>query len=78
MLFNDTYAFPWIQDYAYSFSKRILGEARSKFSQIAGPQGGATLNGDTLKQEAQQEMEKLEEDLKLYVDGSSPMWWVTG
>jgi hypothetical protein len=38
MILNDTYAFPWIQEYAYSFCKRILGEARSKFSQIAGPQ----------------------------------------
>jgi hypothetical protein len=78
MIFNDTYAFPWIQEYAYSFCKRILGEARSKFSQIAGPQGGGQLNGDALKQEAQTEMEKLEEDLKTYVDGSQPLTWVTG
>jgi hypothetical protein len=78
MIFNDTYAFPWIQEYAYSFCKRIVGEARSKFSQIAGPQGGGTLNGDALKQEAQAEMEKLEEDLKTYVDGSQPLTWVIG
>ncbi len=78
MILNDTYAFPWIQEYAYSFCKRILGEARSKFSQIAGPQGGATLNGDALKQEALAEMEKLEEELKTFVDGSQPLTWVTG
>jgi hypothetical protein len=78
MIFNDTYAFPWIQEYAYSFCKRILGEARSKFSQIAGPQGGAQLNGDALKQEALAEMEKLEEELKNYVDGSVPLTWITG
>jgi hypothetical protein len=78
MIFNDTYAFPWIQEYAYSFAKRIIGEARSKFSQIAGPQGGASLNGDALKQEAVAEMEKLEEELKTYVDGSQPLTWVTG
>jgi hypothetical protein len=78
MIFNDTYAFPWIQEYAYSFSKRILGEAREKFSQIAGPQGGATLNGASLKAEAQAEMEKLEEELKNYVDGSVPLTWVQG
>ena len=78
MILNDTYAFPWIQEYAYSFCKRILGEARSKFSQIAGPQGGASLNGDALKQEALAEMEKLEEELKNYVDGSQPLTWVTG
>ena len=78
MLFNDHLVFPWLQDYAYSFAKRIVGEARSKFSTIAGPQGGTSLNGDTLKTEAQAEMDKLEEDLKTYVDGSQPLTWVIG
>ena len=78
MILSDTYAFPWIQEYAYSFAKRILGEARSKFQSIVGPQGGTSLNGDALKSEAQAEMEKLEEDLKTYVDGSFPLTWVTG
>ena len=78
MILNDPQAFPWIQEYAYSFCKRILGEARSKFSQIAGPQGGAQLNGDALKQEATAELEKLEEELKLYVDGSQPLTWLMG
>lgn len=78
MLLNDYLVFPWIQDYAYSFSKFTLGEARSKFGQIAGPQGGTTLNGEALKQEALAEMQKLEEDLKNYVDGSQPLTWVIG
>jgi len=78
MIFNDPYAFPWLQEYAYSFAKRIVGEARSKFNSIAGPQGGTTLNGEALKSEAQAEMEKLEEELKTYVDGSAPLTWVTG
>jgi hypothetical protein len=78
MLLNDHMIFPWIQDYAYSFAKRIVGEARSKFSTIAGPQGGTSLNGDTLKAEAQAEMDKLEEELKNYVDGSMPLYWVIG
>jgi hypothetical protein len=78
MILNDTYSFPWIQEYAYSFAKRIVGEARSKFGQIAGPQGGTSLNGDALKQEATVEMEKLEEELKTYIDGSVPLTWVTG
>jgi len=78
MLLNDIYAFPWIQEYAYSFAKRIIGEARSKFNQIAGPQGGVTLNGDALKQEALAEMTDLEEQLRRYMDGSSPLTWVTG
>jgi hypothetical protein len=78
MLFNDVYAFPWLQEYAYSFAKRILGEAREKFQTIAGPQGGTTLNGAALKSEAQAEMEALEQQLKDYVDGSVPLTWVIG
>ena len=77
-LLNDYLIYPWLQDYTYSFCKSILGEARSKFAQIAGPQGGATLNGDALKNEAKEEMLKLEEDLKNYVDGSHPMTFVIG
>jgi hypothetical protein len=78
MIFADSSAYPWIQEYAYAFCKMILGEARSKFGQIAGPQGGTTLNGDALKAEAKEEMAKLEEDLKTYVEGSTPLTWVTG
>ena len=78
MLLNDHMIFPWLQEYSYSFAKRIVGEARSKFGTIAGPQGGSTLNGDALKAEAQAEMDKLEEDIKTYVDGSAPLTWVIG
>jgi len=78
MIFGDASAYPWIQEYAYAFCKMILGEARSKFGQIAGPQGGTTLNGEALKAEAKDEMLKLEEDLKTYVEGSMPLTWVTG
>jgi len=78
MLLNDPYVYPWLQDYAYSFAKGILGEARSKFGTIAGPQGGTTLNGTALIAEAKEEMAKLEEDLKLYIEGSTPLTWVIG
>jgi hypothetical protein len=78
MIFNDTQAFPWVQEYAYNFCKMILGEAREKFAQIAGPQGGTTLNGATLKAEAKEGMQQLEEELKLYVDGSQPLTWLMG
>jgi hypothetical protein len=78
MLLNDHMVFPWLQDYAYSFAKRILGEARSKFAQLAGPQGGTTLNGDALKNEALAEMEQLENDLKNYTTGSDPLTWIIG
>ena len=78
MLLNDYMAFPWIQEYAYSFAKRVLGEARSKFASIAGPQGGTQLNGAALIAEAKEEMTALEEELKRFQDGGMPMTWVTG
>lgn len=78
MILNDYQAFPWIQEYAYSFAKLIVGEAREKFATLPGPQGGTTLNGATLKGEAKAEMEKLEQELKDYVDGSYPLTWVIG
>ncbi|NBW58195.1 hypothetical protein EBR43_10550 [bacterium] len=78
MLLNDHMVFPWLQEYAYSFAKRIVGEARSKYGSVPGPQGATTLNGTALLAEAQAEMEKLEEELKRFVDGSVPYYWVMG
>lgn len=78
MILSDTYAFPWIQEYAYSFAKRILGQAYSKFASIAGPQGGTQLNGATMVQEAQAEMERLEYEIVNYVDNGVPLTWITG
>lgn len=78
MLLNDYMTFPWLQEYAYSFAKRTLGEARSKFSTIAGPQGGTQLNGTALIAEAKEELAGLEEELKRFQDGGMPMTWITG
>ena len=78
MIFNDYMAFPWIQDYALAICKHVIGEAREKFAQIAGPQGGTQLNGTALKTEAKAEMEALEEELKRFMDGSKPYTWVIG
>jgi len=78
MILSDTYSFPWIQEYAYSFAKRLLGQAYSKFAQIAGPQGGTSLNGAAMVQEAQAEMERLEYEIVNYVDNGVPLTWITG
>ena len=77
-LLSDFQISQWIKDYMVANCKMIIGEAREKFATIAGPQGGTSLNGDALKAEAKEEMAKLEEDLKTYVDGSVPLTWVTG
>lgn len=68
----------WIKDFTYSTAKLMEGEAREKFQNIAGPQGGTSLNGAALKAEAKAEIEQLIEDLKNYVDGSDPLSFVIG
>jgi len=68
-LLTDYLAKQWIKDYTLASCKYILGEARSKFATIAGPQGGSALNGDALKAEAQAEMEKLEAEVSTAMAG---------
>jgi hypothetical protein len=68
----------WIRDYMVAACKMIIGEAREKFAQIAGPQGGTSLNGAAMKAEAQVQMDLKIEELKLYVDGSQPLTFVIG
>ena len=49
-----------------------------KFASIAGPQGGTTLNGAALKSEGQALLDKLDEEIKNYVDGGQPLTWIMG
>ena len=78
ILLQDIYAKPWIREYTLAVSKFTLGEARSKFQTIAGPQGGGSLNGDTLKNEGLNEMEKLESEIGNYSEGCTPLSFVIG
>lgn len=77
-ILQDPFAKPWIRSYTVAWAKMMLGEAYSKFNTIIGPQGGTTLKGDTLKNEATAAFEKLEKDLELYIDSSSPPGIVIG
>jgi hypothetical protein len=77
-LFVDPYLKSWLRDYALAYCKRMLGEARGKFSALPGAQGGVTLNGAEMKAEADALIEKLEFDLTVYVDGSAPLGFVIG
>ena len=77
-LLSDYLAVQWIKDYTLAACKYMLGEARSKFATIAGPQGGSTLNGDTLKAEAQSEMEKLEIEVSMAVPGGTGYGFLIG
>ena len=77
-LLEDYMAIQWIKDYALAKSKYMLGEARSKFSTIGGPQGGTSMNGDALKAEAQSELEKLEMDIQMAVPGGTGYGFTIG
>ena len=77
-LLQDFQIVQWIRDYMVANCKMIIGEAREKFGQIAGPQGGGTLNGTAMKSEAQTAMDAKIEELKMYVDGSAPLSFIVG
>lgn len=62
-LITDYMSRTWIRDYSIAKCKEILGEIRGKFSSFATPTG-ASLNGDALKAEAQETMQRLEEEVK--------------
>jgi hypothetical protein len=78
VLIDDLYAKQWFRDYTLANCKLMLGEARSKFAQIAGPQGGTQLNGGDLKSAGKEELEKLEKELENLVSGGTPMTFVIG
>lgn len=78
LLINDIYAGQWIKDYALAVAKGILGEARSKFATIAGPQGGSQLNGGDLKSASKEEIEKLEKEIDTQISGGTGYTFVIG
>jgi hypothetical protein len=77
-LMHDRYAKMFIIDYAVARAKVLLGEGRGKFSQIVGPQGGTTLNGDQIKQEGIADMDRLERELMEYGFGEEPLTFLIG
>lgn len=78
LLWKDDFAKPWIRSYTLAQTKFMMGEARSLFSQIPGPQGGTTLNGESLKNDAKEEMDRLDMQLSNYEDGSDPLSFLIG
>lgn len=77
-LLQDPYSGVWIGDFMLGNLKVIIGEAREKFSTIAGPGGGTSLNGTAMKNEGKEAMANCIDELKRYVDGSAPLTWVQG
>ena len=78
VLIQDPGAGVWIGDFILATLKIIIGEAREKFSQIAGPGGGAGLNGAAMKSEGKEHQKELIDELKRYVDYSQPLTWIQG
>ncbi len=78
VLLNDPYARVWLQDFSVAVCKQMLGEGRGKFSSYAGPQGGVTMNGAELKQEAVAEQERLENELKSGADSAGGYHFIMG
>jgi hypothetical protein len=78
VLLTDMYAKQWIRDYTLAHCKIILGEARSKFQNIAGPQGGGSLNGGDLKSAGKEEITALDKELETLVSGGTGYTFVIG
>jgi hypothetical protein len=77
-LLLDPYSAPWVKELSLAYAKLMLAEARGKYNTIAGPQGGTSLNADALRMDAQATIEKLEDELKTYVDGSVGLGIIIG
>lgn len=79
MLLNDVYAGKWLADYTLASSKQMLGEARSKYaSGLPGAGGTIQLNGETLKGEAQAEIESLIQSVHNMEEGNLPLGFIIG
>lgn len=78
-IITDTYAGQWIKDYTLANCKIMLGQAREKFAQIAGPQGGSSLNGAAMKSEGQADLDRLTTELITGVGGGNIGYtWIIG
>jgi len=77
-ILTDIYSSPWVREYTLALCMMMIGEARSKFSTLPGPQGGNSLNGTDLIARAKEKIEKLEGEITNYMAGETPMWFVIG
>lgn len=60
----------WIRRFAYSLAKEVLGQVRSKISNIPIPNGDLVLNGPALVAEAKEEQNALREELKVMLEST--------
>lgn len=77
-IISGPYSSPWIRDYALAQCKFMLGQARSLFGGLAGPNGNVTLNGSEMIAQAEKEMERLETEIQQFVTSSKGWPFIIG
>jgi hypothetical protein len=70
----DRYAENWIKDWAKAEALQILGFIRSKYSNIPGPGGGVSLNGDTLLAKAEDSFTELKRQINDFEVGNGTVF----
>ena len=78
ILLTDIYSSPWLREYTLGLCMSMLGEARSKFATLPGPQGGSSLNGTDLLARSKEKIDALELEITNSMTGETPMWFVIG
>lgn len=58
----------WIRRFSLAKTKLMLGETLSRYSSIPGAMGDLQLNGNDLKAEGKEEIEKMENELRLMTE----------
>lgn len=61
----------WVQQWSLAEAKQMLGYAYRKFSSVSAPTGETQLAGDSMINEARDEMERLLVDIENQTDGDS-------
>lgn len=78
VIITDVQTGPWVRDYSLASLKIMIGEARSMFSNIGGPSGSLTLNGDKLKEDGKAELARLEEEILNFVTADQGWPFIVG
>lgn len=70
LLLKDPYAKPWLRSFTIAQCQLMLANARGKFGNLPGPQGGVSLNASALEASARAELERLEKEVDTQTDAN--------
>ena len=74
-LLTDRWVKQWIQTWAHAELKEILGMIRSKYPNLPGANGGLSLNGDMLINEARQDFDECLRQIRDFEVGNGGVEW---